>query len=142
MGYMKKNPRPSVTIKGIVAREPGARPKPHEYFTAEALADAGYNVRFISDKTNMSIADCYINNTIFEIKAPEGKTVDCIERNLRKALDHQSPNIVVDSFRIKRLRDQSIQNFLLERLKYRHGIQRILFVNRRREVVDINGLLR
>lgn len=69
MGYMKKNPRPSVTIKGIVTREPGARPKPHEYFTAEALADAGYNVRFISDKTNMSIADCYINNTIFEIKS-------------------------------------------------------------------------
>lgn len=142
MNYMKKNPKPSATIKGIVTREPGARPKVHEYFTAEALADAGYNVRFIPDSTNICMADCYINNTIFEIKAPEGKTIDCIERNLRKALDHQSPNIVIDSFRVRKLHDRSIQNFLLERLRYRHGIQRILFVNRKREVVDINQLMR
>lgn len=139
---MKKNPKPSATVKGIVTREPGAKPKPHEYFTAEALADAGYNVRFIPSSINISMADCYINNTIFEIKAPEGRSVDCIERNLRKALHHQSSNIVIDSFRIKNLRDHSIQSFLLERLRYRHGIQRIIFVNRKREVIDINSLLR
>ena len=44
------------------------------------------------------MADCYVNNTIFEIKAPEGKTTDCI--------------------------------------------QRMIFVNRKREVIDINDLLR
>lgn len=139
---MKKNPEPFTTCRGIVTREPGAKPKPHEYFTAEALADAGYDVRFISDRVNISVADCYINDIIFEIKAPEGKTVDCIERNLRKALDHQSANIVIDSFRVKNLQDRSIQNFLIERLRYKHGIQRILFVNRKRQVVDINGFLR
>ena len=129
-------------LKGIVTREPGAKPKPHEYFTAEALADAGYNVRFIPSSVNMSMADCYINNTIFEIKAPEGKNTDCIERNLRKAVHHQSPNIVFDSFRIKNMQDRSIQSFLLERLRRGHGIQRILFVNRKREVIDINELLK
>ncbi len=36
---MKKNPVPSA-IKGIVTREGGAKPKPHEYITAEALADS------------------------------------------------------------------------------------------------------
>ncbi|MBQ3413348.1 hypothetical protein IJH33_00625 [Candidatus Saccharibacteria bacterium] len=87
------------------------------------------------------MADCYVNNTIFEIKAPEGKTTDCIERNLRKAVDHQSPNVVLDSFRMKNIQDKSIQNFLLERLKRRHGIQRIIFVNRKREAIDINSLL-
>lgn len=96
MGRMRKNPQPCVA-KGIVTREPGARPKPHEYFAAEALADAGYNVCFIPSNVNMGMADCYINDTVFEIKAPEGKTVNCIERN----------------------------------------IQRILFVTRKREVVDI-----
>ena len=139
---MKKNPKPLSRNKGIVTRESGAKPKPHEYHTAEALADAGYNVRFRPSNRNIGSADCYINDTIFEIKAPEGKTTDCIERNIRKAVDHQSANIVVDSFRIKNLQDRSIQNFLLRRLQLRHGIQRIIFVNRRREVVDINALLR
>lgn len=40
---MKKNPRPLSTKKGVVTRESGAKPKPHEYITAEALADAGYS---------------------------------------------------------------------------------------------------
>lgn len=140
MGHMRKNPRP-YSLRGVVTREPGARPKSHEYFTAEALADAGYNVCFIPSNVNMGMADCYINDTVFEIKAPEGRTVACIERNLRKAVNHQSSNIVLDSFRIKNVQDRSIQSFLLERLKRRHGIRRILFVNRKREVIDINQLL-
>ena len=98
---MRKIPKSQTTIKGTVTREGGAKPKPHEYITAEALADAGYNVRFIPSSTAIGMADCYLNNTIFEIKAPEGKTTKCIERNLRKAI----------------------------------------FVNRKREVVDINDLL-
>lgn len=138
---MKKNPKPLATIKGTITCEGGAKPKPHEYITAEALADAGYNVRFIPSSVNMGMADCYINNTIFEIKAPEGKTTACVERNLRKAVDHQSANIVLDSFRMKNIQDRSIQSFLLERLRRRHGIQRIIFVNRKREAIDINSLL-
>ncbi len=138
---MKKNPKPSGTIKGTVTREGGAKPKPHEYITAEALADSGYNVRFIPSNINIGMADCYINNTIFEIKAPEGKTTTCVERNLRKAVDHQSPNIVIDSFRMKNIQDRSIQSFLIERLKRRHGVRRIIFVNRKREAIDINNFL-
>ena len=138
---MKKNPKPSGTIKGTVTREGGAKPKPHEYITAEALADSGYNVRFIPSNVNIGMADCYINNTIFEIKAPEGKTTTCVERNLRKAVDHQSPNIVMDSFRMKNIQDRSIQSFLIERLKRRHGVRRIIFVNRKREAIDINNFL-
>ena len=139
---MKKNPIPFANIKGTVTREGGAKPKPHEYLTAEALADSGYNVRFIPSSFIIGLADCYINNTLFEIKAPEGTTTACIERNLRKAINHQSTNIVIDSFRMKNIQDRSIQNFLLERLKLRHGIKRIIFVNRKREAIDINNLLR
>ncbi len=62
---MKKNSTTS-NSKGIVTREGGAKPKPHEYITAEALADSGYNVRFIPSSVNICMADCYINNTAFE----------------------------------------------------------------------------
>lgn len=144
VGYnlgMRSNPRPVSNGKGTVIREAGARPKPHEYMTAEALADSGYNVKFIPSSKVVGMADCYINNTIYEIKAPEGRTIDCIERNLRKAVDHQSSNVVIDSFRVKNLQDRSIQSHLIERLRFGHGLQRILFVNRRRNVIDINALL-
>ena len=140
---MKNNPKPLyASSKGKITCEHRAKPKPHEYITAEALADFGYNVRFIPSDANIGMADCYINNTIFEIKAPEGKTTNCVERNLRKAIDHQSPNIVLDSFRMKNIQDRSIRNFLMERLRLQHGIQRIIFVNRKREVIDINELLK
>lgn len=139
---MQNNPKSKLGRKGVVLREKGANPKPHELVTAEAFADAGYDVRFISSSTVVGMADCYINGTIFEIKSPEGKTTDCIERNLRKALDHQSTNIIIDSFRMKNIQDRSIQSFLIERLKRRHGIRRIFFVNRKREVIDINALVR
>ena len=139
---LKKNPIPLSNKKGLVTREAGAKPKPHEYITAEALADNGYNVRFIRSKKVIGMADCYINNTIFELKAPEGRVIACVERNLRKATDHQSNNIVIDSFRIKNLQDRSIQSFLMERLRRRHGIDRIIFVNRKRRTIDINELIR
>ena len=141
-GYMRKNPKPSVAGKGVVTREAGAKPKPHEYVTAEALADAGYNVRFIQSSVNMSMADCYVNDTLFEMKAPEGRTIKCVERNLRKAVNHQAPNIVIDSFRVRDIQDRSIQSFLITCLRRGRGLQRVLFVNRKREVVDINQLLR
>ena len=131
-----------INSKGIITCEGGAKPKPHEYATAAALADYGYNVRFIPNSTVVSMADCYINGIIFEIKAPEGKTTDCVERNLRKALNHQSSNIVLDSFRMKNIQDRSIKSFLAERLRAKHGLRRIIFVNRRREVIDINKMLR
>ena len=138
---MIKNPIPSKN-KGKIILESGAKPKPHEYITAEALADVGYIVRFIPSNTILGMADCYINSTIFELKAPEGKTTNCIERNLRKAINHQSSNVVLDSFRMKNIQDRSIQSFLLERLKLGHGLKRIIFVNRKRQAIDLNQLLK
>lgn len=138
--WSMKNNQNSEIKKGTITYEGGAKPKPHETFTAYALADAGYNVRFVPSSVVISMADCYVDDTIFEIKAPEGRTTACIERNLRKALNHQSANIIIDSFRIKNVQDRSIQSHLVERLQKKHGIKRILFVNRKREVIDINKL--
>ena len=139
---VKKNPQPKPFKKGNISCENGAKPKPHEWPTAYALADAGYDIRFIPNSKVIGMADSYINNTIFEFKAPEGKTINSVERNIRKALDHQSPNIVIDSFRIKNVQDRSIQSFLIGRLQRGHGIMRIFFIDRKRNVVDINKLVR
>ncbi len=43
MPSTRSNPKPS-TIKGVVTREAGTKPKPHEYYTAEALADSELSI--------------------------------------------------------------------------------------------------
>ena len=137
---MKKNPiRYS---KGSYFVDGNADPKPHEIVMAKSLAKAGYRVRFLPNPTVIGTADAYIGNTVFEFKAPEGATVKSIERNIVKALNHQSPNIVIATFRMKNIQDRSVQNHLISRLKEGKGIQRIILLTRDGKAVDINALVR
>lgn len=128
--------------KGTITIENGANIWPHELHTAKALASAGYNIRFIPNNTSLSSADAYVNNTLFEFKAPEGSSVKSIQRNLVKALNRQSPNIVIDSFRMRYMRDSSIRNYLISRLEARKGLKRLIFVTKTGNVIDINELVR
>lgn len=136
---MNKSPRK--IIKGVITIEDGANVWPHELFIAKALANAGYSVRFIPTHNSSRSADAYVDNTIFEFKAPEGSTSNAIERNLVKALNYQSPNIVISTVRMKKIRDKSAQSFLVSRLLSGKGIKRLIFVNREGKAVDINALV-
>ena len=131
----------SERIKGNIIIEQGVNVWPHELHTATALANAGYDIRFIPENKTMGSADAYVNNTIFEFKAPEGSSAKSIQRNIVRAINHQSANIVIDSFRMKKIRDSSIQSFLISRLKKGKGIKRLLFVTKSGKVVDINDLV-
>ncbi|MBR3415044.1 hypothetical protein IKG73_03505 [Candidatus Saccharibacteria bacterium] len=134
--------RPKNGIKGNITIEGGANVWPHELHTATALANAGYNVRFIPANASLASADAYIDNTLFEFKSPEGSSIKSIDNNLQKALRRQSRNIVIDSFRVKNVQDRSILHFLEERLRRKQGIKRLLFVTRDGKVIDINALVR
>lgn len=134
--------KPKNEIKGNVTIEGGANVWPHELHTAMALANAGYNVRFIPASISLASADAYVDNTLFEFKSPEGASVKSIDNNLQKALRRQSKNIVIDSFRVKNVQDRSILHFLEGRLRQKQGIRRLLFVTRDGKVIDINALVR
>ena len=54
---------------------------------------------------------------------------------------NQSKNIVIDSCRIKNLRDETIKHYLIGRMRRKRGIRRIIFVNRAGIAVDINSLI-
>lgn len=133
--------RKNEKIDGRIIIEGGVNVWPHELHTATALANAGYTVRFIPASTAARSADAYLNNTMYEFKSPEGSNIKSVERNIVAALNHQSPNIVIDSFRMKRVRDKSILSFLVSRLKAKKGIKRIIFVNRDGKAIDINELV-
>ncbi len=114
---------------------------PWEMHSALALKEVGYVVEFVPSHNSIHSADAYLDNTLFELKSPEGSTIKCIENNLQKALRHQSCNIVIDSSRTKNVRDQSIRSYLISRMRRKHGIKRLLFITKTGDVVDIGKLI-
>ena len=129
-------------LKGQIIIDSGANVWHHELFIASALANSGYNVRFIPAHPTARSADAYVDNTIFEFKSPEGSSVRSIERNIAKALKYQSSNIVICTARMKNIQDRSVERFLITKLRDGKGIHRLLFVTRGGKVVDINKLIR
>ena len=130
------------TIKGQIIIDEGVNIWSHELFIATSLANIGYNVRFIPNHPSARSADAFVNNTIFEFKSPEGSTIKAVERNLVKAINHQSPNVVISSIRMKKVQDRSIINFLASKLKEGKGIKHLIFVKRDGTAIDINDLVR
>lgn len=116
----------------------GVIPWPHELKVVTALVRAGYKVAFlgIDHSHRRKTADIVIDDIIWEIKSPLTANLPGIERNLKRA-SKQSPDIIIDSCRTKKLRDQTIQRFLQQKLLQQKSIHRILFINRKREIIDI-----
>ncbi len=115
----------------------------HELLTADALSGAGYDVEFLRTKNanHSKSPDILMGGSKWEIKSPTASKLSAVERNLKRAY-HQSTNIVFDSHRMGRLPDKSIQKELVKQFTLTKNIKQMLFVNRKREVIDISHLVR
>ncbi len=114
----------------------------HELHTANALAKAGYVVEFLPTKDIKSIKspDILMDGERWELKSPKTDKLSAVERNLKRAT-RQSGNIVIDSLRLHKIHDNTVQEFLAQKFRQQKTIKRLLFVNRKRQVIDINTLL-
>jgi len=127
---------------GRVIVEPGVKNVwPFEMHSALALKEVGYVVKFTAAHNSIRSADAYLNDTLFEFKSPTGSTIKCVENNLDKALRNQSKNVVIDSSRMKDIRDTSIISYLKSRLQRKKGIKHLIFVTRDGRAIDINELI-
>ena len=109
---------------------------PHEMRSASILCKAGYTVEFKpSDNTHRS-ADMFLNGEEYELKSPEGRTIRCIERNIKRGLK-QSQNIAIDSHRVKYLRDASIVSYLKNNKSRFAPVKKIIFISRKGEIIEI-----
>jgi hypothetical protein len=111
---------------------------PHEKVTAETLAEDGYYVEFMraSTREGEHSADCCLNGELWELKAPNGKKISLVEKNLRKA-KRQSSKIVFDSHRTKNLPDKAIERELRTQINHIKGVDQIKFIDKHRKIVDI-----
>ena len=111
---------------------------PHELKTAQALAAAGHDVRFVrkSDEPHVRTADLLMDGASWEMKAPKSSQLNAVQRNLRRALG-QSSNVVFDSRRLKGLPDAAVERELRKWAGELRSLRHLLFVNRHGEVVEI-----
>lgn len=124
--------------KGKIIIPAKCNPWPHERRVAQLLALNGKEVEFIPE-SNIKTPDFYINRTMYEIKSPISNKVDAVERNLTRALS-KSPNIVFDSSRMK-VRDNQVLCELIKRKRAGKGIKRVLFINKKGKIIDIDSLI-
>ena len=119
---------------GKIIFEQGRKPWPHEIHTARVLAQHNYTVIFLNEnKGNMP--DILLDGIEFEIKAPKTAKISSLEQVIRKALK-QSPNIIIDSFRMK-IRDDASFHFLVKTCRLHKQIKQMIFINKKEEIVDI-----
>lgn len=127
----------AVQRKGIYIA-PGRKPWPHEMRVAEILAMAGHYIEFL-EESSLHTADIRLDGIEYEIKSPESFNANTFEHKLKDATK-QSPNLIIDSSRIKKVRDDKIRSFLVNQVKKQKQIKKMIFVTKQGRIIDIFAL--
>jgi len=129
--------------KGIIIIPADTNVWKHELITVQALASNGYDITFLPIKKGHTAKspDILMMGHKWEIKSPKTDKLSAIERNLKRATK-QSSNIILDSYRLDRLHDMTVQKFLIEKFKQQKAMKRLIFINKKRESIDISTLIK
>lgn len=106
--------------------------------TAKALALAGYDIVFVDrpGKQGERVADILMDGDTWEMKSPRSDSLKAIEGNVKRARN-QSPCVVLDSRRMRKVPDAAIERELRRCAKTIKGIRRLLFVGRHGGITTI-----
>jgi len=125
--------------RGKVVVPANANPWPHELRVAKILALAGYAVEFIPE-TNTKTADILLDGIEFEIKSPKSANANSLEHILKKAVK-QSCNIIIDTSRMKNVRDDNTRRFLVNQVRIRKQINNLIMITKQGQIIDISALV-
>lgn len=111
---------------------------PHEMETVKALALAGYDIVFVDrpGKQGERVADILMDGDTWEMKSPRSDSLKAIEGNVKRARN-QSPCVVLDSRRMRKVPGAAIERELRRCAKTIKGIRRLLFVGRHGGITTI-----
>ena len=125
--------------QGIYIAPNRCRPWNHELHVAEILARNGHYVEFLPEGL-LPCADILLDGVEFEIKSPERFTPNTLEHTIKDALK-QSPNIIIDMSRIKKVSSAKMLNFLLNQVRKSKQIKCMLLITRQEEIIDVKAFL-
>ncbi len=106
---------------------------------ADILALAGHTVEFLPTRTQKT-ADILLDRVEYEIKSPLTNNPKKIIRNVKRALQ-QSPNVIIDSSRIKGMRDDVLRELLVGRAKDQKTLKRLLLITKHGQIIDIKAMV-
>lgn len=118
---------------------PGRKPWPHEMRVAEILSLAGHYVEFL-EEGNLHTADIRLDGIEYEIKSPEAFNTNTFEHTLKNAIK-QSPNLIIDTSRMKKVRDLKVRNFLVSQKRKQKQIKKLIMITKHGQIIDISSLI-
>lgn len=125
--------------RGRVVVPANANPWPHELRVAKILALAGYAVEFIPE-INTKTADILLDGIEFQIKSPKSANANSLEHIIKKAVK-QSCNIIIDTSRMKNVRDDNTRRFLVNQVRIRKQINNLIMITKQGQIIDISALV-
>lgn len=125
--------------RGKVIVPANANPWPHEQRVAKILALAGHAVEFIPE-SNIKTADILLDGVEFEIKSPKSANANSLEHILKKAVK-QSCNIIIDTSRMKNIRDDNTRRFLVNQARLRKQIKKLIMITKQGQIIDVSTLI-
>ena len=125
--------------RGKVIVPANANPWPHEQRVAKILALAGHAVEFIPE-SNTKTADILLDGVGFEIKSPKSANANSLEHILKKAVK-QSCNIIIDTSRMKNIRDNNTRRFLVNQARLRKQIKKLIMITKQGQIIDVSALI-
>lgn len=114
-------------------------PWEHELRVARILALAGHTVEFLPTRSQKT-ADILLDGVEYEIKSPITSNSKKIIRNLKRALK-QSQNVIIDSFRVKGMKDDALLKLLVSRARDQKTLKRLLLITKFGQIIDIMALI-
>ncbi len=118
---------------------PGRKPWPHEMRVAEILSLAGHYVEFL-EEGDLRTADIKLDGIEYEIKSPESFNPNTFEHKLKDATK-QSPNLIIDMSRIKKVRDLKVRSFLVNQMRKQKQIKKMIMITKHGQIIDISTLI-
>ena len=91
-------------------------------------------------KQTQKTADILLDGIEFEIKSPKSANANSLEHILKKAVK-QSCNIIIDTSRMKNVRDDNTRRFLINQVRIRRQINNLIMTTKQGQIIDISALV-
>lgn len=88
----------------------------------------------------MKTADILLDGAAYEIKSPKSVNSNTLEHILKKALK-QSSNIIIDTLRMKNALDDNTRRFLINQVRIRKQIKKLIMISKQGQIIDISSLV-
>lgn len=91
-------------------------------------------------ESNTKTADILLDGVEFEIKSPKSANANSLEHILKKAVK-QSCNIIIDTSRMKNIRDDNTRRFLVNQARLRKQIKKLIMITKQGQIIDVSALI-